>query len=80
MQTTRYFREQVMAKRSYLQYAWIEDMLAHPARVQTEENGRIRMWGYVPAFGKYLRVVTLADGLTVHNAFPDRRYKEVEEP
>ena len=45
MQTTRYFREQVMAKRSYLQYAWIEDMLAHPARVQTEENGRIRMWG-----------------------------------
>ena len=80
MQTTRYFREQVMAKRSYLQYAWIEEVLAHPARVQTEENGRIRMWGYVPALGKYLRVVTLDDGLTVHNAFPDRSYKEDREP
>jgi hypothetical protein len=25
---------------------------------------------------KYLRVVTLADGETVHNAFFDRRFKE----
>jgi len=26
--------------------------------------------------GKYLRVVTLADGETVLNAFPDRNFKE----
>jgi len=26
--------------------------------------------------GRYLRVVTEADGETVHNAFPDRRFKE----
>ncbi len=25
---------------------------------------------------KYLRVVTLEDGQTVHNAFPDRDFKE----
>jgi hypothetical protein len=26
--------------------------------------------------GKVLRVVTLADGETVHNAFPDRGFKQ----
>ncbi len=30
----------------------------------------------VPEFGnRYLRVVTLADRVTVHNAFPDRGFK-----
>ncbi|GJQ22155.1 MAG: hypothetical protein HBSIN02_25100 [Bacteroidia bacterium] len=37
---------------------------------------RIRYWGYVEELGKYLRVVTLEDGETVHNAFPDRDFKE----
>jgi hypothetical protein len=31
-------------------------------------------WVYIAALGRYLRVVTLADGETVHNAFPDRRF------
>jgi hypothetical protein len=26
--------------------------------------------------GKYLRVIILEDGQTVHNAFPDRNYRE----
>ena len=74
MKTTRYFREQVMTKRPYLKYYWIESVLANPERLDPEQSGRIRYWGYVAALGKYLRVVTLADGETVHNAFPDRRY------
>jgi len=32
----------------------------------------------LPEPGKYLRVVTLEDGETVHNAFFDRSFKEVE--
>ena len=36
---------------------------------------RYRFWGLVPELaGRYLRVVTLADRVTVHNAFPDRRF------
>jgi hypothetical protein len=32
---------------------------------------------YVEEFGaRALRVVTLADGVTVHNAFPDRDFEE----
>jgi hypothetical protein len=30
---------------------------------------------FVPELDRYLRVVTLEDGVTLHNAFPDRRFK-----
>jgi hypothetical protein len=33
---------------------------------QSQENDEL---------GKYLRVVVLEDGETIHNAFPDRRFK-----
>jgi len=43
-----------------------------------QPDGRIRQWGYIPALGRWLRVVTLEDGETVHNAFPDRDFQEPE--
>ena len=45
-----------------------------PEYTEVQENGRIRYWGYVPEIGKYLRVVTLEDRETVHNAMPDRNF------
>ncbi len=75
MKETRYFTEQVRRKRPYLQDAWLQSVLASPEAEEIEESGRIRFWGYVEELGKYLRVVTLADRVTVHNAFPDRGYK-----
>ena len=74
MKTTRYFREQVLRKRSYLRTEWCEQVLASPVRREVQPDGRVRHWGYVPELGRYLRVVTLADGETVHNAFPDRDF------
>jgi hypothetical protein len=76
MKTTRYFEEQVLRKRPYLKVEWIEATLASPlARI-----GRIRLWGRVDLAetGKsyIMRVVTLEDGETVHNAFFDRDYQE----
>ena len=41
-------------------------------------DGRIRHWIFIAELGRYLRVVTLEDGETVHNAFPDRDFKEVK--
>ena len=80
METTRYFREQVIIKRPYLKEEWIENILKNPAKMVKQENDdRIRYWGFVKELDKYLRVVTLADGKTVHNAFPDRDFKEYEE-
>jgi hypothetical protein len=45
-------------------------------RREVEEGGRVRYRLLVPELGRHLRVVTLADGETVHNAFPDRGYRE----
>jgi hypothetical protein len=48
-----------------------------PIREETQPDGRIRRWAQIhEADGRYLRVVLLADGETVHNAFFDRRFKE----
>jgi hypothetical protein len=78
MPTTRYFREQVLRKRPYLKLEWCQQILDKPARRLPEPNGRIRHWGFVTELGKWLRVVTLEDGVTVHNAFPDRGYDPKE--
>lgn len=72
---TDYFRRDVLPKRSYLRLEWCLAVLKKPVRREVQSDGRIRYWGYVPELGKYLRVVTLEDGMTIHNAFPDRRFR-----
>ena len=76
MKTTRYFEEEVLRKRSYLKREWCEAVVFNPVRREVQPDGRIRYWAFVPDLGKYLRVVTLDDGETVHNAFPDRNFRE----
>ncbi|MCZ7566663.1 MAG: hypothetical protein M5U08_24995 [Burkholderiales bacterium] len=40
-----------------------------------QADGRIRRWTQVPEMdGRYLRVILLEDGETVHNAFFDREF------
>lgn len=51
-------------------------MLEDPIRKEVQEDDRVRYWGFVSELKKYLRVVTLGDGETVHNVFPDRNFKE----
>jgi hypothetical protein len=47
-----------------------------------QADGRIRFWGRIMVVGeprsRFLRVVTLADGETIHNAFFDRNFREDE--
>lgn len=79
MKTTRYFEEQVLRKRSYLRREWCERILQNPLAREVQADGRIRFWGTVPELeGRILRVVTLEDGETVHNAFPDRNFRVAE--
>ena len=76
MKTTRYFEERVMVKRPYLKRSWCEQALTDYEHHEVQpENGSIRYWIFVEELEKYLRVVTLSDGETVHNAFPDRNFK-----
>ena len=54
----------------------IEQAVAHPVRVDVQADGRIRQWAYIDEKDRYLRVVLLADGETVHNAFYDRSFRK----
>jgi hypothetical protein len=41
-----------------------------------QADGRIRRWARIEEMdGRYLRVILLADGETVHNAFFDRSFE-----
>jgi hypothetical protein len=75
MKTTRYFEEDILGnKRPGIRREWCEQVLRSPDFTEVQENGRVRHWGFVEEIGKYLRVVTLEDGETVHNAMPDRNF------
>jgi hypothetical protein len=77
VKTTRYF-EAVRARpdRSGIRDAWIARAIAQPERERIQSDGRIRRWARIEeARGRWLRVVLLADGETVHNAFFDRGFE-----
>lgn len=83
MKATRYFQEQVLRKRPYLDYAMCEAVRADPLRREDQPDGRVRFWGEVRIPGeadeRVLRVITLEDGETIHNAFLDRNFGEDDE-
>ncbi len=55
--------------------AWIQRAVEHPSREVIQADGRIRRWVRIPEMqNRYLRVVLLADGETIHNAFFDRDF------
>ena len=61
--------------RAIIQEAWIEKAIRSPIRETVQGDGRIRRWAQVPEMeNRFLRVVLLPDGETVHNAFFDRRF------
>jgi hypothetical protein len=76
VRTTAYFREVVLPKRPYVTLDLCRHILAAPLARQVQPDGRVRYWGQMPDEpAKFLRVVTLPDGETVHNAFRDRRFR-----
>ena len=61
--------------RSRIRDEWIERAIESPVRELVQADGRICRWVQVlEDEGRYLRVVTLSDGETVHNAFFDRGF------
>ena len=51
-------------------------MVKNPIRVEPQDENRFRFWGRIDELGgRVLRVITLEDKITIHNAFPDRRFK-----
>ena len=73
---TDYFEKEVLRKRPYLRKEWCIRILENPINIEKQENNRFRFWGIIKELeNRVLRVVTLEDKITIHNAFPDRSYK-----
>jgi hypothetical protein len=77
MKFTQYFLEiQKRPDRAVIQHEWIQYVMDHPVKEVVQEDGRIRRWAPIAAMdGRFLRVILLSDGETVHNAFFDRTFK-----
>ena len=76
MKVTRYFEAtRQRPDRAAIREEWIERAIRTPIRETAQADGRIRRWAQVPEMeNRFLRIVLLPDGETVHNAFFDRRY------
>jgi hypothetical protein len=78
MKFTQYFLHiRKRPDRAIIKNEWIKDTIDNPSYSYTEvqSDGRIRKWEKIPEEGKFLRVILLPDGETVHNAFFDRSFK-----
>lgn len=74
---TAYFENEVLRKRPYIRKEWCIRVCQNPLRVETQEHNRYRFWGVIDELdGRVLRVITLEDKRTIHNAFPDRSFKK----
>jgi hypothetical protein len=76
MKTTAYFdaiRER--PDRRLIKDEWIERAIRAPSHEAAQPDGRIRRWAPIAEMdNRFLRVILLPDGETVHNAFFDRRF------
>ena len=78
MKFTAYFRAmRERPDRRIVPIEWIERTVREPDHRAVQRDGRIRLWKAIPeADGRWLRVVLLDDGETVHNAFLDRGFQQ----
>ena len=77
MKTTNYFQTiRVRPDRAIIKDEWIQHVVRSPEKEHIQADGRIRRWARIEEMeNRYLRVILLPDGETVHNAFFDRGYK-----
>lgn len=77
MKTTQYFQAmRARSDRSVIRDDWIERAIHSPICEEIQSDGRIRRWAQIDEMdGRFLRIILLADGETVHNAFFDRNFK-----
>jgi len=73
---TQYFlHTRLRPDRAVIRDEWILRAVTAPVHFERQADGRIRRWAWIAEQRRYLRVILLADGLTVHNVFFDRRFK-----
>ena len=79
MKYTQYFLyKRKRPDRADIKDEWIERAINEAIQTQIQSDGRIRKWVKIEEVNRYLRVILLPDGETVHNVFFDRDYQEAK--
>ena len=78
MKCTEYFlHTRKRGDRKDIALEWIQYVIDNPVQKVAQADGRIRCWAKIKEAGnRYLRVILLEDGETIHNAFFDRSSTE----
>jgi hypothetical protein len=76
MKTTQYFDfTRKRPAKALIKDEWISFVIVNPEKTHLQTDGRVRCWARIADVDKYLRVILLEDGETVHNAFFDRSFR-----
>lgn len=76
MKFTQYFLHiRRRPDRAKIGMKWIEETVKNADYTEIQADGRIRKWKRIESEHKFLRVILLPDGETIHNAFFDRSFK-----
>lgn len=76
MKFTQYFLHMMQRPdRARIRMEWIEETIKNPEYTKVQSDGRIRKWKKIEREERFLRVILLAAGETIHNAFFDRTFK-----
>ena len=77
MKFTKYFRHMRRRPgRAMIRIDWIRYVMDNPVKEVIQKDGRIRRWAPIREMeGRYLGVILLEDGETVHKACFDRSFR-----
>lgn len=75
--TNYYLHARLRPDRIIIKHEWIEQVFYHYEFEMKQADNRLRRWGFIKEVNKYLRLVVLEDGETIHNAFFDRSYTKL---
>lgn len=78
MKTSEYYRETARFEHPEISEEAAHEVIRNPERVVEQDNGRFQYYGKVTfadgSHTMYARVITLPDGETLDNAFPDGKF------
>ncbi len=76
MKTTEYFDyTRKRPDRELIREEWLYQAMFDRRWEMIQPDRRIRRWTWIEEEQKFLRAIFLEDGITLHNAFFDRRFK-----
>lgn len=76
---TDYFKNSILPKRPEFADREVDviEWIRHPSVIELQSDGRKKLFARDNKIGKWVRIILLEDGETIHNIFYDRDFEGV---